>query len=411
MSGWQIFVEVPGRPPVEVRTGESIVGRSRTAQVHVPDSTVSRQHARLITGGLGDVQVEDLGSSNGTYVNGERIEGRRRLADGDRILIGDAELRVRIVAPVATSEATVRLSLPPLGAPPVVPVASAAAAPPGPTPAAPVQVAPPPIPPMPPMPPVAAALPRVPSAPAAPPLPGPPPLEPLPPPGTPPPNVNATVLAPPAPRWTPSPASPTWSSADAPPSPAAVRPPAPRPSPPPAPRPAAAAARGEVLPSFEEIESHLPPRLSASPAVAPVTRPSPTLAGFGIRFLAWLVDAAVLGVASIGIYALAFTAVPLAVTGRSLLASVAVSAVGLFYPLVFWATRGATPGKMMLGLSIVGRSGAPGEGIGWGTAVLRLVGYVLSSAMLGIGFLLILFTSQKQGLHDLIAGTRVLRTR
>ncbi|HLF57019.1 MAG TPA: FHA domain-containing protein, partial [Thermoanaerobaculia bacterium] len=118
MNGWQIFVEVPGHAPVELKPGESIIGRSRTSQVHIPESTVSRQHARLVVGGLGEVGVEDLGSSNGTFVNGEKVEGRRKLQDGDRILIGDAELRVRIVAPVAAAEATVRMVLPPLGPPP-----------------------------------------------------------------------------------------------------------------------------------------------------------------------------------------------------------------------------------------------------------------------------------------------------
>jgi hypothetical protein len=117
MNGWQIFVEVAGRPPYEVRPGESIVGRSRMAQVHINESTVSRQHARILTSPLGEVTIEDLGSSNGTYVNNEKIEGRRKLADGDRVHVGDAELRLRIVAPVAPSEATVRMSLPPMTAP------------------------------------------------------------------------------------------------------------------------------------------------------------------------------------------------------------------------------------------------------------------------------------------------------
>ncbi|MCM2268881.1 MAG: FHA domain-containing protein, partial [Thermoanaerobaculia bacterium] len=134
MNGWQIFVEVAGRPPFEVRPGESIIGRSRMAQVHINESTVSRQHARILASPIGEVTVEDLGSSNGTYVNNEKIEGRRRLADGDRIHVGDAELRVRIVAPVAASEATVRMSLPPMsapmgGPPPAVPLAAPLAGP------------------------------------------------------------------------------------------------------------------------------------------------------------------------------------------------------------------------------------------------------------------------------------------
>ena len=91
---------------------------------------------------------------------------------------------------------------------------------------------------------------------------------------------------------------------------------------------------------------------------------------------------------------------------RVLLAS---AVVGLGYVLWFWANRGATPGKKMLGLKIVREDGE--DPIGWGTAFMRFVGYMVSGAILYIGFLMIAFNPEKKGLHDMIAKTRVLKVR
>lgn len=56
------------------------------------DDYASGHHAR-VESGLDGTWVIDLGSTNGTYVNGERIEGRRRLHVGDLLQVGDTELR------------------------------------------------------------------------------------------------------------------------------------------------------------------------------------------------------------------------------------------------------------------------------------------------------------------------------
>jgi FHA domain len=57
------------------------------------DDYASGHHARIESGRDG-VWVIDLGSTNGTFVNGERINGRRRLHEGDLLQIGDTELRL-----------------------------------------------------------------------------------------------------------------------------------------------------------------------------------------------------------------------------------------------------------------------------------------------------------------------------
>jgi pSer/pThr/pTyr-binding forkhead associated (FHA) protein/uncharacterized RDD family membrane protein YckC len=80
--------------------------------------------------------------------------------------------------------------------------------------------------------------------------------------------------------------------------------------------------------------------------------------------------------------------------------------LGLAYHVVFWAMRGATPGKRWAGLVVTSEDGSR---LGWGRSLARGVGYALSMASLGIGFFMIFWGGL--GLHDRIAGTRVVRHR
>ena len=63
------------------------VGRSNTSDLTIPSQRVSRQHAEIFHKNAGYV-LRDLGSQNGTLVNGKRIRGERRLSDGDEIEFG-----------------------------------------------------------------------------------------------------------------------------------------------------------------------------------------------------------------------------------------------------------------------------------------------------------------------------------
>ncbi len=65
----------------------------------------------------------------------------------------------------------------------------------------------------------------------------------------------------------------------------------------------------------------------------------------------------------------------------------------------------ATLGKRVMGLYIVDDRG---NGITYSTAILRLIGKILSSLTLGIGYLMAFFSDKKQGLHDMVAGTYVM---
>src|SRR4051794_25247032 len=69
------------------------------------DPQLSRSHARMTRGTRGALTIEDLGSSNGTFVNGERVEGVRVLRLGDVVRVGTTELAVtdeRGLVPEAT---------------------------------------------------------------------------------------------------------------------------------------------------------------------------------------------------------------------------------------------------------------------------------------------------------------------
>ncbi|MHB1486571.1 MAG: FHA domain-containing protein [Acidimicrobiales bacterium] len=80
----------PGRV-FEIRD-ELVMGRSSECGVALPgDSFVSNRHVRLYRNGDG-VWAEDLGSTNGTYINAQRIDGTRRLSVGDRLQVGRTTL-------------------------------------------------------------------------------------------------------------------------------------------------------------------------------------------------------------------------------------------------------------------------------------------------------------------------------
>ena len=90
---------------------EIIIGRSSDLDMVLVEDMVSRKHAKISTQG-GDVFIEDLGSTNGTFVNGEKVS-RSRLAEGDRILVGTSIIKMVAVDPheAQSSEAEARRRL------------------------------------------------------------------------------------------------------------------------------------------------------------------------------------------------------------------------------------------------------------------------------------------------------------
>jgi len=179
------------------------------------------------------------------------------------------------------------------------------------------------------------------------------------------------------------------------------------------------------------VESQRPPSPPVRPVLAPSPRSSPkgrvptrkrwesaaAPAGFGRRLVAGLVDGAIVGVAQSLLLAPVFfywwsREAPVSssdVRFTPILVSLTLIPLGgilaAVYYVYFWGARGATPGKHLMGLVVVGSEGE--FPIGIGRAGTRFFGYLLSGALLGVGFLMIAFSGL--GLHDRIAGTRVVR--
>jgi predicted component of type VI protein secretion system len=150
-----VLVEVK---PMEGREVEAtigaVLGREGT-DIVVPDPEVSRRHAAVREHG-GGVAIEDLGSTNGTFVNDRKVEGVQPLSDGDELRLGNTVFRVRAAAAADTGATTVgnaqvgapqvtaaRAIPSDLGAPPTQqqPAQPAAPAAPSPAPAAPAPAA------------------------------------------------------------------------------------------------------------------------------------------------------------------------------------------------------------------------------------------------------------------------------
>jgi uncharacterized RDD family membrane protein YckC len=142
--------------------------------------------------------------------------------------------------------------------------------------------------------------------------------------------------------------------------------------------------------------------------------------GFWIRFVAIFIDGVILGVIAaivniplgmvIGAGSLGAASTGsmgglgavLAAQGLLLLLNVAI---GMAYEVYFLSTRGATPGKMVLGLKVIRADGGP---ISVGLAFGRYLARTLDSFTLLIGFIIAGFDDQKRSLHDRICDTRVI---
>jgi uncharacterized RDD family membrane protein YckC len=397
------------------------IGRDPSNDVVLPDAMVSRRHAVIECRGS-QYFIRDCNSSNGSLVNGDRVS-EKGLRDGDLVAIGTARLLFReelapeeAAAKVVQHPSAPRLQCPACQAdyrqgdvfcrqcggslaprPPQKAVCAACG--------------------------TVVALPArfcnacgkaleaeaarpeatrphpIPAEPAPDPDPGPGPREEPParaPEPEPRPPVEAKAPARMA-RAAAASAAPA-ASAEAAASAGAGASMAPRPGPRPAPAPLARALETKVEP------------LHASEAQP---------AGFGSRLIAGLIDSAVVGVVQLVVLApgiaywwtrespqssndvgfwpilLSLGLVPLAL------------ALGAVYYIYYWGVKGATPGKRVLDLVVQAEDGA--HPIGVPRASMRLLGYILSGALFGIGFLMIALGGS--ALHDRLAGTRVMRWR
>ena len=191
----------------------------------------------------------------------------------------------------------------------------------------------------------------------------------------------------------------------------------------PSPEPRPLPAEAQKVEVRREVEAKRPASSSerAKTASGPVVADSPPAlpAPAGLRALAAAVDLGLLAVAEALVLVPLFSywssrelppstaEVPFLPILLSLVAVPAALLLGGGYFVWSWGVSGATPGQRMLDLAVEGEDGR--FPIGPARAVVRLFGYALSLLSLGVGFLLVPLTGA--GLHDRIAGTRVVSRR
>jgi len=159
------------------------------------------------------------------------------------------------------------------------------------------------------------------------------------------------------------------------------------------------------------------------------TTATQTYGGFWIRFVAYIIDIIILGIVSSIVIipilgALGFGAYGTMsnggemtedqigalmgmITGAGIFMYIANIIVGwLYFALMQSSAKQATVGKMALGLKVINKDGSK---MNFGQATLRFIGKMISYAILLIGFIIAGFTEKKQALHDMIAGTYVIK--
>ena len=132
------------------------------------------------------------------------------------------------------------------------------------------------------------------------------------------------------------------------------------------------------------------PHMNASATQPPLNAAVLPRAGFGIRMVALLLDVILIGILTHQVYH--HGDFHLLVLGA--------------YGAVMWKLKGATIGGIICGLQVVRVDGRP---IDWPTAIVRALSCFLSLAVVGLGFIWIAIDQDRQGWHDKIAGTAVVR--
>ena len=120
-------------------------------------------------------------------------------------------------------------------------------------------------------------------------------------------------------------------------------------------------------------------------------------AGFGERLMAMIIDGLILAAVGIAIRGV----------GLSNFYEKIDVFVGAVYIIYFWVNRGgATIGKNVMKIKVVTTEGKP---VNYQKAIIRYLGYIVSGLPVFLGFLWVLWDDKKQGFHDKIAGTVVVK--
>ena len=147
------------------------------------------------------------------------------------------------------------------------------------------------------------------------------------------------------------------------------------------------------------------------PEVPPGPAQGLRYAGFWVRVVAFILDAIVLGVITAALAPLIGGGSVVTIEDGTYSVNYAANAVGLLVDLVyfvgFWTWRGQSPGMIPFNMQVV--LAADGSRIDFVRALLRYVGLIISFVVLLLGVIWVAFDRRKQGWHDKIAGTVVVR--
>jgi DNA-binding winged helix-turn-helix (wHTH) protein len=88
---------------IVLMNGANVIGRAPDATIQIDSPDVSRYHARILVSER-DATLEDLGSKNGTHLNGKRITTPARLSDGSQIRLGTIVLTFRMALPTSPTQ-------------------------------------------------------------------------------------------------------------------------------------------------------------------------------------------------------------------------------------------------------------------------------------------------------------------
>src|SRR5262249_16786856 len=95
------------RRQIPLMEGVNVIGRGPDVAIQIESPGVSRHHARILVVN-DEITLEDLGSKNGTDLNGELITTPRRVGHGDQIRLGTIVLTLRISSPTSPTETVPR---------------------------------------------------------------------------------------------------------------------------------------------------------------------------------------------------------------------------------------------------------------------------------------------------------------
>ena len=126
-------------------------------------------------------------------------------------------------------------------------------------------------------------------------------------------------------------------------------------------------------------------------------------AGVGKRLLAFLVDAIILATVFFAIFLIFGSS--LTIEGTFALCYFTSIFLSMIYFTYFYSTSGQTLGKKLFRIKVVS---SDEENLYFATGIIRYIGYYISTLLALIGFLMVFFNQEKQGLHDKLAATYVV---